>query len=68
MTCGPWKPIFLEVYDSRISDLSFNVQLSEDLTTAEIIVAAGVEGSAGIVRFTLSIAGRDIDTKVAQKR
>ena len=36
MTCGPWKPISLEIYKSRISDLHFPVHLSEDLTSATV--------------------------------
>src|ERR1700738_1253948 len=36
MTCGPWKPIYLETYKSRISDLNFPYTLTEDLTSAEV--------------------------------
>src|SRR3981189_2285723 len=36
MSCGPWKPIYLETYKSRISDLHFPVHLSQDLTSATV--------------------------------
>src|SRR5579859_7983814 len=36
MTCGPWKPIYLEIYNSRILDIDFPYTLSEDLTSAEV--------------------------------
>lgn len=53
MTCGPWKPIYLELYTSQISDLSFSTIISEDLQTAKILVSAEIEGSATAIRIEL---------------
>jgi beta-mannosidase len=51
MTCGPWKPIRLELYNARISDLYVSTKLSENLETAEIFVSASIEGIVGAIKF-----------------
>lgn len=60
MTCGPWKPIYIELYDARISDLSFNTKLSENLELAEVLVSADITGSTGAIRFDVSLEGLNI--------
>ncbi|KAE9364941.1 glycoside hydrolase family 2 protein [Stipitochalara longipes BDJ] len=62
MTCGPWKPVYLELYNGRISDLSFSTTLSDDLDIAEIIVSAEIEGSVGAVKFELSLDGQNLES------
>jgi len=44
MTCGPWKPIYLELYNTRISDLLFSMKRSENLDTIDVSVFAEIEG------------------------
>jgi beta-mannosidase len=60
MTCGPWKPIHLDLYDLRIADLHFRTELNSDLTIAEIVATADIEGSDKTVHFELSIDGNVI--------
>lgn len=43
ITCGPWKDIRLEMFDTRISDLHVDVKLSEDCKSAHISVEVEVE-------------------------
>ena len=57
MTCGPWRPIFLELYMSRISDVSFKIDVDASLESAEIFAQAAVEGEAAYVRFTILYNG-----------
>ncbi|RGP81381.1 hypothetical protein FLONG3_525 [Fusarium longipes] len=42
-TCGPWKPIYLEIYESRICELSVTQNVSEDLSLATITVKGKIE-------------------------
>jgi beta-mannosidase len=57
MTCGPWRPINLELFSSRISDLYFTTDVDESLDSAEFIAKADVEGTASEVNFVVSLAG-----------
>lgn len=63
MTCGPWRPISLEVYDARISDLSFTTNVDISLECAEIIVSADVEGKGDKVLFEVSLDGVTVATE-----
>lgn len=58
MTCGPWRPIILETYTSRIADLSFNIDVPDSLTDASVKTTVEVERSSATAASTLSI---DID-------
>ncbi|KAI0178580.1 glycoside hydrolase family 2 protein [Hypoxylon sp. FL1284] len=70
LTCGPWRPIHLEVYESRISDLWFDVDVDKSLKAATITSHAPTEGSASIegstskVRFDISLNGTPITGQV----
>ncbi|KAK2867849.1 hypothetical protein FQN49_003412 [Arthroderma sp. PD_2] len=55
LTCGPWRPITLEVYSARISDLCYTAQFKGRLKEAEISITADVEGHASGVVFSLSL-------------
>lgn len=57
LTCGPWKPIYLEMYESRISDLSFNTEISESLDSAMVVAKLEFEGQADHVKFEMSLNG-----------
>ncbi|KAF8474183.1 beta-mannosidase [Kalaharituber pfeilii] len=61
LTCGPWRPISLETYVSRISDLYFHTEVPESLTTATIAAHAEIDHPSpnAQVRFELSLAGDD---------
>lgn len=43
MSAGPWRPIRLEFYQSRIAEIHFPVQVSEDLKSARIDFTIGIE-------------------------
>ena len=57
LTCGPWKPIYFEIYESRISDLFLSMDISESLETATVVARMDFEGQADHVKFELSIDG-----------
>ena len=57
MTCGPWRPVSLEVYTSRISDLFFSTHVSSLLDSAEIVAKADVDGKSSHVRFDILFQG-----------
>jgi beta-mannosidase len=42
LTCGPWRPINLEIYESRIADLYFRTDVEESLKAAKVIANADV--------------------------
>ena len=63
MTCGPWRPINLEVYESRVADLHTRVHVADSLKSAEVVAHVAVEGSATKVRFNISIDGNDVGSE-----
>lgn len=60
MTCGPWRPINLEIFSSRISDLYFTSSVDKSLKSAELVAKVDVEGSAANVKFTVSLDGEEV--------
>ncbi|KAL7791746.1 glycoside hydrolase family 2 protein [Trichoderma afarasin] len=55
LTCGPWKPINLEIYESRVADLYATVTVDDSLASAKVVLHAATEGKASKVRFDLSL-------------
>ncbi|KAF2095313.1 glycoside hydrolase family 2 protein [Rhizodiscina lignyota] len=43
LTCGPWRPIMLESFDVRISDLEIDIEVSDTLESARITIMPHVE-------------------------
>ncbi|KAI9868222.1 MAG: Beta-mannosidase B [Trichoglossum hirsutum] len=66
LTCGPWRPINLEVYQSRIADLYFTTTVKKSLKSAEMVVKADIEGSAAIVKFDILLKDRVISTETVE--
>ncbi|KAH8905861.1 glycoside hydrolase family 2 protein [Coniochaeta sp. PMI_546] len=60
LTCGPWRPINLEIYESRISDLYFNISVEKSLKTADVVAHASVEGKPGKIRFDIDLDGKPV--------
>ncbi|KAH6900460.1 family 2 glycosyl hydrolase [Thelonectria olida] len=60
MTCGPWRPINLEVYESRISDLYTENTVEKSLESAKVVAHATTEGKPSSVRFDLSLDGKHV--------
>ncbi|KAI1076188.1 glycoside hydrolase family 2 protein [Whalleya microplaca] len=63
LTCGPWRPINLEIYESRITDLWCDVDVDKSLKKATVVVHAPTEGKASNLRFDISLG----DTPVARQ-
>lgn len=63
MTCGPWRPINLEIFSSRISDLYFTSDVDESLKSAKLVAKADVEGGASEVLFSISLDGKEVASK-----
>ncbi|KAK2804424.1 Beta-mannosidase B [Onygenales sp. PD_10] len=59
MTCGPWRPINLEIYNTRISDLHFRQTVDKSLKQAELVATAEVEGDGEKVAFYISLEGEE---------
>ncbi|KAL5315174.1 hypothetical protein ACEPPN_017825 [Leptodophora sp. 'Broadleaf-Isolate-01'] len=66
MTCGPWRPINLEIFSSRISDLYFTSNVDKSLKSAEFVAKADVEGSATEIKFDISLDGKEVATKTVK--
>jgi beta-mannosidase len=65
LTCGPWRPINLEIFESRISDLYFDITVDKSLKTADVVAHASVEGKADKIRFDISLDGNMVATETA---
>ncbi|EAA35570.1 glycoside hydrolase family 2 protein [Neurospora crassa] len=66
LTCGPWRPINLEIFESRLADLNIQSTVPEDLKSADIEVTAEVEGKADKVRFDISLDGTQVASETVQ--
>ncbi|KAH7070031.1 glycoside hydrolase superfamily [Paraphoma chrysanthemicola] len=65
LTCGPWKPISIETYECRISDLSVSYMLGSDLKSAKVTAKATSTGP--LRRATLTVASKESNHIVSQK-
>ena len=45
VTCGPWKPVYLDRYTHRIQDVKVDVDLSENSSEASVTVQTTIEPS-----------------------
>ncbi|KAI1657707.1 glycoside hydrolase family 2 protein [Daldinia decipiens] len=60
LTCGPWRPINLEVYESRITDFWVDINVDKSLKFATITTHASTEGKASGVWFDISFSGTPV--------
>ncbi|OAA47912.1 beta-mannosidase [Metarhizium rileyi] len=60
MTCGPWRPIHLELYESRVVDLHAEIDIGEALKSAKVVARAVIEGTASHVRFNISLENKRV--------
>lgn len=59
--CGPWRPVRLEIYESRISELKVDYDFSDSLDEVHGTVAASVEGQKGSrISFTIRIGDQTV--------
>ena len=55
-TCGPWRPIRLEIYEARIDDLRIEYEVDFSSNSVTGFITADVEGSAGkTVEFEVTL-------------
>lgn len=54
-TCGPWRPIVLEEYSSKVSDLSCQIKVDMDTKTAVVKIAIQSEGCVAGDTISVSI-------------
>jgi beta-mannosidase len=55
-TCGPWKPIYLETYVSRIDGFLVRQQVAEDLKHAIVTAKGRVEHPVNAAQVTVEIS------------
>jgi beta-mannosidase len=68
MTCGPWRPISLLVYEARILDLSVDIEVSDGLDYAILTVQNEIEGGNNM-RIEVSVkdaSGTQVATRSLQ--
>ena len=53
MTCGPWKEVRVEIYESRIEDVFVQSTLNDELTLSDIVVEVTVENPSAAEELTL---------------
>ncbi|KLU90754.1 hypothetical protein MAPG_10606 [Magnaporthiopsis poae ATCC 64411] len=57
VTCGPWKPIKLETFATRIEDARISYNLAEDLGAARVTVKVKTCGSSPSSRCRVTLNG-----------
>lgn len=65
-TCGPWRPVKLECYKSRLKDLSLTTALNTSLTVAEVFALAVVEGAGSTARFDIRLGDQVVATETVE--
>ncbi|KAH8883605.1 glycoside hydrolase family 2 protein [Thozetella sp. PMI_491] len=68
LTCGPWRPVELEIYAARVSDLHFDTTISESLDAADVVAHASVEGATDKVRFDVSLDGKLVASETVEPK
>ncbi|KAL2833555.1 glycoside hydrolase superfamily [Aspergillus pseudoustus] len=61
---GPWKPIYLEIYQARLVGLSIGTRLTPDHKEATLDVALDIEGNAKYARVDIEINGTIVDSRL----
>jgi len=60
VTCGPWKPIYIDVYSAQISEVSVVPTLSADLEEATLELRATIDSATDedlVVNATITLPG-----------
>src|SRR5687767_2535424 len=66
MTAGPWRPVNLEVYHTRIADLYTDIKVDDSLRSAEVVAHAPIEGDGNSVRFDVSLGGEKVASETVE--
>jgi beta-mannosidase len=64
MSAGPWKPIHLEIYQSRIEEIHFPVNISDDLSSAKIDYTIKVESPSPEITVCVTLIPPDDSSPV----
>ncbi|KAF2162136.1 glycoside hydrolase family 2 protein [Zasmidium cellare ATCC 36951] len=65
--CGPWRPVRLETYHTRIQDIRIDYKLGDSFEKVSGSITASVEGEPGsTVEFSASTHGETIFTHAAE--
>ncbi|KAL4725787.1 hypothetical protein ACLX1H_006461 [Fusarium chlamydosporum] len=67
-TCGPWKPIYLEVFESRIHGLWVTHDIAENLSTVMITVKGQIENPSGIKNVLVHLSETATGAVVAEAK
>ncbi|KAK3393854.1 glycoside hydrolase family 2 protein [Podospora didyma] len=66
LTCGPWRPINLEIYEARLADLSFESLVDKSLSSADVKVTAEIEGKVDSVRFDVALDDKPVASETVE--
>lgn len=66
LTCGPWRPINLELYTSRIADLCFSVEIDDSLKSAKVVAKAEIECEAVDLLFEIVFEGKVVGAETVR--
>ncbi|KAI5788285.1 beta-mannosidase-like protein [Geopyxis carbonaria] len=61
VTCGPWKPVYVEVFSARLKGVEAMAEVAKDLKSATVKVKADIEGTANGTKISVSVAGQTVD-------
>ena len=59
LTCGPWRPIYLEVFTARLEDLWFKIDLSNSLSNATVLAHAEIVAFTPLHTVEFELLGPD---------
>lgn len=60
MTCGPWRPVHLQVCEAYVKETKITYDLGKDLTTAKGTIQLNIEGEVEEVRVVLTLDGTEV--------
>ncbi|KAL2211620.1 glycoside hydrolase [Sarocladium strictum] len=66
MAAGPWRPVNLEIYTTRITDLYTDIKVEDSLRSAEVVAHAPIEGDGTSVRFDVSLNGEKVASETVE--
>jgi beta-mannosidase len=67
-TCGPWKPIYLETYESRVNDFWVTQDVSADLSSVTLSVKGQIESPENSKKVLVEISDPTTGGVVADAR
>jgi beta-mannosidase len=59
LTCGPWRPVCLEKFTARFSDLWFEIEVSDSLSETTITTHAEIHGHTSSQKVKFELFGPD---------